>query len=89
MLDRNASSDTRKPSANNRRARNRPEPAIHEYDDVWPGSAKQANPIPQKLRSLRAGHDLHVLIGTQPLTEEVHLETEYAKLNAWPAKPPH
>ena len=89
MLDRKASSDTRNPSADNRCTRNSPKPAVHEYDDVWPNIAKQPNPIPQKLRSLRAGNDLYVTIRTQPRSEKVRLKTEYVKLNAWSPKSPY
>jgi hypothetical protein len=45
------------------------------------------NPIPQRLRSLLAGDDFHVMIRTQPLTEKILLKTDYAKLNSWPPKP--
>ncbi len=89
MLDRKASSDARNPSADNRCTRKSPEPAIHEYDTVRPNIAKQPNPIPQKLRRLRAGNDHYVKIGTQPRSIKVRLKTEYVKLNAWSAKPPY
>ena len=89
MLDGNTFSDTRSPSANSRCARDGPEPAIHEYNYVWLNGAKQANPIPQYLRRLRAGHDLHAMIGTQPLTKKIHLKTQYGKLNVWAPESPY
>jgi len=87
MLDRKPFSDTRQPSANDRPARKSPEQAVDEYDNIRPNRPKKANPIPKRPRSLLADDDLHAMIVTQPLTEKVHIQTEYGNQDFRPSKP--
>jgi hypothetical protein len=83
MLDGKAPSDAGEPGGKRHDRGEAPKPVVDENDNIGLKSSKKPNPIQQRPRSLFAGDDLHIMISTQPLTEKIHLKTEYANLNSW------